>query len=196
MSGTLSGNFFEAAEISSNVTTRSTATMGNRIIRREIPGQFWNIKLTTTALDQDEMMDLFAFLTAQKGQYESFGIIPPIHGTTRGTGVSGVPLITQAYAAGASTIRANGGSGTLKTGDFIKFSNHDKIYMLITDVNQDASSEDTFEIYPALFSPVNTSTTIIYNNVEFKVMLNSNVSTFKTQSDGIYKLEIDVREDI
>jgi len=166
------------------------------MIRRQIGGQFWTLKLSTTKLDQEEMAALYAFIVKQEGAYESFSFIPPIHGNTRGTSISGTPAVTQTYAAGLKTIRANGGSGTLKTGDFIKFSNHDKVYMLTADVNQDASSEDTFEFFPPLASAIDNTTTIAYNNVAFKVMLTSDESTFKTQADGSYQLEFTVREDI
>lgn len=196
MSGTLSTNYFTSAEITSNTTTRTSVTIGNRMIRRQIGGQFWTLKLTSIKLDQDEMADLYAFIVKQAGTYESFSFIPPIHGNTRGTSISGTPTVTQTYAAGLTTIRANGGSGTLKTGDFIKFSNHDKVYMLVQDVNQDASSEDTFTFFPPLASAVDNTTTIAYNNVAFKVMLTSDESTFKTQADGTYEIEFTVREDI
>ena len=196
MSGTLSTNYFTGAEITSNTTTRTSTTIGNKMIRRQVGGQFWTLKLTTTNLDQDEMAELYAFLVKQEGTYESFSFVPPIHGNTRGTSVSGIPLVLNTYAAGLTSIRANGGSGTLKTGDFFKFSNHDKVYMLTADVNQDASSEDTFNFFPHLATAVDNTTTIAYNNVPFKVMLTTDESTFKTQADGSYQLEFTVREDI
>jgi len=196
MSGTLSTNYFESAEITSNTTTRTSMTIGNRMIRRQIGGQYWTLKLTSIKLDQDEMSQLYAFLIKQEGSYESFSFVPPIHGSTRGTSVSGTPLVLNTYAAGLTSIRANQGSGTLKTGDFIKFSNHDKVYMLTADVNQDASSEDTFQFFPPLATSIDNTTTIQYNNVPFKVMLTTDQSTFKTGTDGTYEIEFTVREDI
>jgi len=196
MSGTLSTNYFTSAEIVSNTTTRTSMTIGNRMIRRQVGGQFWTIKLTSTRLNRDEYAELYAFLVKQDGPYDSFTVVPPIYGSTRGTSVSGTPTVLDDYAAGLTSIRANQGSGTLKTGDFIKFSNHDKVYMLTADVNQDASSEDTFQFFPPLSTAIDNTTTIQYNNVPFTVILTTDTQTIKTNADGTSEIEFTVREDI
>jgi len=195
MSGLLSTNYFASAEIASNTTIRLSTTIANRMIRRDIGGQFWTVRLNTSSLTQAEMSELYAFIVSQNGQYESFTVVPPIHGNSRGT-ASGTVTITQTYAAGLKTVRANGATGTLLKGDFIKFSNHDKVYMLTSDVNMDASSEDTINIFPGLFTAVTSATTVTYDNVPFKVMLNESNTNFQTQIDGTYKIDFTLREDI
>jgi hypothetical protein len=67
--------------------------------------------------------------------------------------------------------------------------------MLTADVNQDLSSEDTFEFTPRLELAVNNTTTIIYNNVPFKMMLMSDRQVFKTNIDGTSRIEISLAED-
>ena len=195
MSGTLSSNYFETAEIISNTKTRISETLTNQMFRQQIGGQYWTIKLTSIALSRDEMGELYSFLVKQNGQYESFTLIPPVIQDSRGT-ASGTPIVTQTYNGGVTTIRANGGSGTLKAGDYIKFSNHDKVYMLTADVNQDASSEDTFEFFPRLTATVNNSTTIQYSDVPFKVFLTTDELAFKSATDGTHEIEFTVREDL
>jgi len=195
MSGTLSSNYFSSAEIVSNTKTRTTETLTNQMFRQQIGGQFWTIKLATTALTREEMGALYSFLVKQNGMYDTFTLIPPIIQDSAGTS-SGTPTVTQTYNGGVSSVRANGASGTLKAGDYIKFSNHDKVYMLTADVNQDASSEDTFEFFPILTTAVDNTVTIQYVDVPFKVMLMTDNITFKTQIDGTYTLDFEVREDI
>ena len=195
MSGTLSTNYFASAEIASNTTTRITTTIANRMLRRDIGGQFWTIRLNTANLTQADMSELYSFLVAQNGQYEAFAVVPPIHGNARGT-ASGTSTVTQTYAAGLKAVKANGASGTLLKGDFISFSNHDKVYMITEDVNMDASSEDTIHIFPNLVTAVTNATTITYDNVAFKVMLTDSSTNFKTQTDGTYKISFQLREDI
>ena len=100
------------------------------------------------------------------------------------------------YGAGVGLVKGNGGTGTLKAGDFIKFSNHDKVYMLTSDVNMDASTQDFFNIFPALAAAVTNTTTITYNDVGFTMMLGGDVTTFKTSADNTFQLEFSLREDI
>jgi hypothetical protein len=195
MSGTLSTNYFEDVEISSNTNTRQSITLSNRIIRRQIGGQFWSMKLSTVPLDRDDYAELYAFLVSQEGSFDSFTFVPPVIGNTRGT-AAGTPLVNATYAAGQTLVKGNNGTGTLKKGDFIKFSNHDKVYMLMADVNQDSSSQDFFNIFPGLRTAVDSSTTITYNSVGFKMLLNGDVTTFKTSADNTFQLEFGVREDI
>jgi hypothetical protein len=142
------------------------------------------------------MSELYAFLVKQNGPFDDFTIVPPKHGSTRSTNATGTPTVTGDYAAGVTSIKANGGGGSLLSGDFIKFSNHDKVYMIVQDVNQDLASEDDFEIFPALNTAIDNTTTIQYNNVPFKVHLESDRTAFKTGTDGTYKIEFNVGEDI
>lgn len=196
MSGTLSTNYFEAVEITSITTTRISETLSNKSFKRSVGGQRWALSLSSKNLSQAEMSELYAFLVRQNGPFEHFSIVPPKHGSTRSTNATGTPTVTGEFAAGVTSIRAQGGGGSLLSGDFIKFSNHDKVYMLVEDVNQDLSSEDYFEIFPALNTAIDSTTTIQYNNVPFKVHLESDRTAFKTGIDGTYKIDFNVGEDI
>ena len=195
MSGTLSTNYFASASITSETTTRISESISGISFRKAVGAQHWLLELTSHALDRAEQGELFAFLAKQEGMLGHFTIVPPIYGSTRSTNATGTPTVTQDYAAGVRSIRANLGGGTLFAGDFIKFSNHDKVYMLTADVNQDLSSEDTFEFTPHLEHEVDNTTTIVYNNVPFKVMLTNDRTGFKTDVDGTAKIQITLAED-
>jgi hypothetical protein len=196
MSGSLSTNYFESVEITSVTQTRISETLSNKSHKRSVGGQRWHLRLSSKNLTQAEMSALYAFLVKQNGPFDDFTIVPPKHGSTRSTNATSTPTVTEDYAAGVTSIRAQGGGGSLLSGDFIKFSNHDKVYMIVEDVNQDLSSEDYFEIFPALNTAIDNTTTIQYNNVPFKVHLESDRTAFKTGTDGTYKIEFDVGEDI
>lgn len=195
MSGTLSTNFFVSASITSETTTRITESLSGITYRKAVGTQHWLMTVTSKSLDRAEQGALFAFLAKQEGMLGSFTFVPPIYGSTNSDNATGTPLVTQDYVAGLSSVRANGGGGTLKSGDFIKFSNHDKVYMLTADVNQDLSSEDTFEFTPRLEHEVDNTTTIIYNDVPFKMMLMNDRQVFKTNLDGTSRIEISLAED-
>ena len=196
MSGSLTTNYFESAEIQSSNTTRISESMSRKVYRKNVGGQHWMMTLESKNLTRAEKAELFAFLAKQQGSFDSFTIVPPLYGSTRSTNAIDTPTVTEDYAAGVTSIRAQGGGGSLLAGDFIKFSNHDKVYMLTQDVNQDLSSEDYFEITPPLHKAIDNTTTITYNDVPFKVYQTSDMTSFKTNIDGTSKITIAVREDI
>lgn len=142
-------------------------------------------------------MSVYSFIVKQDGQYGSFTVVPPVVASTRGT-ATGTITISDAYAAGVTECRSTGGSGTLKKGDLIKFSNHDKVYMLTEDVNLDQmdSTEDVISFYPNLVTGITNTTTITYNNVPIKVYLDNDQQKYIAQADGTYKYEITVNEEI
>jgi hypothetical protein len=123
-------------------------------------------------------------------------VVPPVVASTRGT-ASGTITVNATVAAGQLTCNATGiATGTLKKGDLIKFSNHDKVYMLTEDVNLDGSSVDTLNFYPNLVSSISNTTTITYTDVPIKVYLDTDQQKYIAQSDGTYKYEIIVNEEI
>jgi hypothetical protein len=144
-----------------------------------------------------------AFINNQHGRLESFTITPPVIASTSGTATGTVTVVDDssidpAYniTAGSTAIPVSGGTGTLKAGDFIKFSNHNKVYQLTADTDLDGSTIDTINIFPALTTAVTGATTVTYNDVPFRVFLNSDQSTFATDVEGFYRYEIEVREEL
>ena len=144
----------------------------------------------------------YSFLVQQDGQFGSFTIVPPEIGSTRGTASGTVTVVDDSSVSpaynnqkGSSAIGVSGGSGTLKKGDIIKFSNHDKVYMLTEDVNLDGSTVDTLSLHPPLVTDLGAAT-ITYNSVPIKVFMDSDQLKFITQTDGTYKYEIVLNEEI
>lgn len=196
----MSGSFpitagFETLDWQSNTNTRITTSVSGKTQRVKTGSQFWSFKLKSPSMTRAQLMADYAFIVQQDGQAESFTVVPPEISSTRGT-ASGTITINATYAAGQSIVKGNGASGTLKKGDLIKFSNHDKVYMITEDVDMDASSEDTFNIYPPLTTAVSNSTTVTYNNVPVKVYFDKDEQKYITQADGTFKYEITVNEEI
>lgn len=140
-------------------------------------------------------MSVYSFIVKQDGQYGSFTVVPPVVASTRGT-ASGTITVNATHAAGVLACTTTGGTGTLKKGDLIKFSNHDKVYMLTEDLNLDESTVDTVNFYPNLVTGITNTTTITYTNVPLKVYLDTDQQKYIAQADGTYKYEITVNEEI
>lgn len=195
---------FQTLDFQSNTTTRVTVSVSGKTQRIRVGGQFWSFKLKSPAMTRADMMADYAFLVQQDGQFEAFTIVPPEISSTRGTatGTITVANVTStspalSLAAGSTAVGVTGGSGTLKKGDLIKFSNHNKVYMITEDVDLDGSTVDRLPIYPALTTALTGGgQTVTYTAVPFTVYLDTDEQKFITQADGTYKYEIVVNEEI
>lgn len=90
--------------------------------------------------------------------------------------------VNGAAAAGSSSVIIDNNNGTLTKGEFISFSNHDKVYLVTSNRVEDGS----LSIFPPLVSTVPDNTIIKYgNNVVLKARYNTDVILGITYTDGI-----------
>lgn len=186
---------FESLGIKSIQNTILSKSQSGKKLARQIDGQrFGFTARIITAKRSDVYGELMAFIIKQRSGKENFTIIPPEVEDARGT-ASGTPHGTA--SAGATSITLGGtGTGTLKAGDFIKFANHDKVYMVVAD--QSDISTGSLTIEPPLTTAVSSSN-ITYDNVPFTVHLTNDMQEFGVvgaDKDGnaLYQYEFDVEE--
>jgi len=197
MAGTfpISNSKFSTMGIRTSQDTIITITDSGKKLSRQIDGQrFGFTAQIITAKRSDVYGELMAFIMKQRSSRENFTIVPPEIEDARGT-ASGTPNGTA--SAGAVSITIGGSAtGTLKAGDFIKFSNHSKVYMVVEDQND--ISTGTLTIEPPLITAV-SSTDIQYDNVPFTVYLTNDIQEFGVvgadkNGNALYQFEIDVEE--
>jgi len=186
---------FESLGIKSIQNTIISKSVSGKKLSRQIDGQRWGFTARIiTAKRSDVYGELMAFIIKQRSGKENFTIVPPEVEDARGT-ASGTPNGTA--SAGATSITLGGsGTGTLKAGDFIKFANHDKVYMVVAD--QSDISTGSLTIEPPLTTAVSSSD-ITYDNVPFTVYLTNDIQEFGmvgADKDGnaLYQFEFDVEE--
>lgn len=208
MAGTFPTAGFTALELKSNTRSRLTESVSGNTQRIKTGSQHFSIKLKSPPLSRQDFNALYSFIIQQDGQVESFTLVPPVVSSTTGTMTGTVttanvnstdPAMSQAAGSTSVAITDDGTpSGTLKKGDVIKFSNHDKVYMLTEDLtlaNDSAVKQMSF--YPPLNTAITGGTdTVIYNNVPFKVFFQTDEVSYELQNDGYYRYEISVREEI
>ena len=95
---------------------------------------------------------------------------------------------------------AGDGAGRFKTGDFIKFASHNKVYMVVADVTS-SSNAATVTIEPPLVADIVNDSAVTYDDGAFTVHLTNDVQEFGvvgTDKDGnsLYKYEFDVEESL
>ena len=186
---------FQSLGIKSIQATIISKSVSGKKLARQIDGQRWGFTARIiTAKRSDVYGELMAFIIKQRSGKENFTIIPPEVEDARGT-ASGTPHGTA--SAGATSITLGGtGTGTLKAGDFIKFANHDKVYMVVADQSDISTGSVTIE--PPLTTAVSSSD-ITYDNVPFTVYLTNDIQEFGVvgaDKDGnlLYQFEFDVEE--
>ena len=84
----------------------------------------------------------------------------------------------------------DGLTGTLKAGDMIKFDNHSKVYMVVSDL----TGAGDLQIQPALRVAVPNDTPVTYDNVPFTVRLNNDIQEYALGSASLLDYEVDFIE--
>ena len=145
-----------------------------------------------------EFAPINAFITKQRGQYESFQVVPPVLNAGLGS-PAGTPLVNDdggASQTGRSVV-TDGWSNSItifKAGDYLKFANHDKVYTVTADATSDGSGDSTISIEPALVTSPADNSAVTYTSVPFTVALRSGIQEFSTGTSGLYKYELDLEE--
>ena len=193
----ISNDKFKSFEIKSIQNTIISISQSGKKLSRQIDGQRWAFTIDIiTAKRSDVYGKLMAFIVKQRSGKENFTIVPPEVANATGT-ASGIP--TGTASVGATSITLGGtGTGTLKAGDYIKFANHDKVYMVVED--QSDISTGSLTIEPPLTTAVSSSN-IQFDNVPFTVYLTNDVQEFGSvgnDKDGniLYQFELDVEESL
>jgi len=203
MSGALPDTSFDAINIRSQQKTLVSTTDSGKTFRRQVDGQRWTFTVSYPLMPRSTFAPIQAFIIKQRSQKENFTITFPSYLNAQGNenttiNVNGVP------AVGDTTIDIDGfhadGAGRLKAGDFIKFSGHSKVYMIMADVTS-SSNAATVTIEPPLRTALANDETVTYDSVPFTVYLNSDVQEFQANQSNnegkpLFKYEFDVTESL
>ena len=197
MSGQLpTSPVFNAMNFKSEVNTLISVSDSGRRFARQIDNQRWKFTCSYKLLTRAEFAPILAFITKQKGQKETFTVIPPKIKDALGSETTTIS-VNGSHTAGDSTIAIDGfnadSADSLKAGDFIKFQNHTKIYMVVADVTP-SSNAATVTIEPPLIEALANDETVTYDNVPFTVYLESSVQQYSLGINDLYNYDFDVCE--
>ena len=100
----------------------------------------------------------------------------------------------------ANTPSASDAEKLFRAGDLIKFASHDKVYMIVEDVDATSHSQ-TVTIEPPLRTALADNSVVTYSSIPITVHSTSDTQEFETNSndkDGnlLFKYEIDVIESL
>lgn len=140
-------------QIKSKVNTLQSESLSGKILTRKVGGQRFEATLVFPPMNSGAFNAIHAFLMEQEGTSGIFFIEIPTFGDTAGV-----------------------------AGEYINFSNHNKLYMVKSD------GIDTYPDQLVTGGTVNSSQTYM------RVSLRNSVQVIKYGSDGTVRLEIDVVE--
>ncbi len=200
MSGALpTSPAFADIKITSIQPTLTSRTISGKRQTRQIGGQYWRIYATYPPMTRSEFEPIYGFLMKQRGSFETFTMVPPVVGSTTATGY-GTPVINGGSQTGRTVNTdgwtANQSAGNLlKAGNYLKFANHDKVYVL-TDANTSGSSgESTLSIEPALLTSPADGSAITISSVPFTVyLMNSGLVEYNVDNTGLFYYDLDLCE--
>jgi len=198
----ISNSKFDTLGIKSIQNTIISKSVSGKKLARQIDNQRWAFTVSIkTGTRSDVYGELMAFIVKQRSGKENFTIVPPEVKNARGN-ESGTVLVNGDHAVGDTTINMDGHQNdnphAFKSGDFIKFASHSKVYMVVADV-QASSNASTVTIEPPLVSTIANDSVVTYDNVSFTVYLTNDIQDFGatgTTNDGklLYTYEMDVEE--
>lgn len=157
---------------------------GKRQVRNR-SAQKWHISGTFMPTDRDTFDPVWAYALSQKGQFTSFSYIPDVYNNAKGD----VSACTSAVAAAGSSSVTVTMTGTLKSGDYVKFASHDKVYIVTADLTGNGS----LSIYPALHAAT-TASVVTYDNVPFTVAFANDRQMFSRGPIDLHEYKVELIE--
>ena len=135
--------------------------------RRTLGAHRIQLEYTYPPMDADEMQPFIAFFTAMQGQAKAFKLNVPkelINDSTHIADTATHNVLIESGSTGAvgqRVIRADNFGNSLTTaikgGNFIQFSNHDKIYVVAADGGSDGDGDCLIRFEPGLLTAITAS---------------------------------------
>ena len=156
----------------------------------------WRLVITYPPMTRATFAPVAAFAVAQRGQFESFQIVPAIISVPQGTIAGSTPLVNGASQTGRALIIDGLAISTtvLKAGDLCKLAGNDKVYMQTVDLLSDGSGNATMALDPALVASPADGEALTFTAVPFTVALTNDIQEFAQSVDGFFTYEADFEE--
>jgi len=181
----------------SNRPNNTAYTLSGKRSVKQFAAQYFSFSVQMPPMKQSDFQQYYAFLVKQKGSFEDFTFEYPLDNLGTDKGETDI-LANGVHAIGDSTIAMDGFSvstdDVLKGGDLIKFSGHNKVYMVTGDANSNASGQATVSIEPPLQAALADNEAVTVNKPSLTVALVQDDVLYSTDAAGFFTLSFDVRE--
>ncbi len=148
----------------------------------------WTIDFRTRKLVHADARELQAFMDSLDGRYTTFTLPSPL------PYMGAVSSFNSRLSASAGdnsievkNLNTNG-DGDLKAGDYLNFSNHDKVYKIINSVDGDGSGNATMVIHPRLFVDIAANQSIVEGVFSLRLTSDNTGLNLSGSSHNIIKI--------
>lgn len=189
---------FTAVNFQQRTITKITQTASGRSVRTSNATTLWAGTLQFVPGTQAQYRPIQAFFAKARGPLNDFYVrIPGVSDFIGTDGASTLQVNTLATVGATSVVINNisGGTSVIKAGNVIQFAGHDKVYMVVADVNA-VSGNSTFTIEPPIITQTSPGASVTYKNPYFKMFATSDLQEFQYTNDGLVAYRVDVQETI
>lgn len=201
MSGTYPASpEFTSVEFKINTPTQTTETVNGRKRRAGFGVSFYTFNGKYASLTPSQASAVTSFVAKQYGQVESFQIVLPRISYNKAADFAqavGNAKVKTAAAKGVYQVILKGlgaNKAVFKAGDFVKFANHSKVYMVTDDITSDGAGEATLFFSGKLVVNVVVDEVLTINAVPFTVILDQDADEFTVANGGMTNIEVSFRE--
>jgi hypothetical protein len=190
---------FQAVNFKINTPTITTETNAGKIRRVGFGHSYYTMEAKYPSLTASQLGEVTGFVATAMGPLFSFEIVIPE------LSYSKAPITTANNVATTGNVSVGqrfvnltgvGVNNTiiLKAGDFFRFNNHSKVYMVTQDVTTSGSGTANVQFSGSVVSSVTSGTRIWTNGVPFTMILESPEQQFESSYGGISSLSLSMRE--
>lgn len=187
----------KAIQVGSNRPVSINYTLSGKRSVRQFASQYFTFAVQMPPLTQTQLQSFSAYLISKKGAFNTFDFGYPIDNLGTDKNTSGVKTRTT-HTTGATSIACDGFSAStndvVKAGDLIKFSGHNKVYIVTGDVNSNGAGQGSISVEPPLQSDLADNEVIDLNKPVITVSLLQNDLIYSTDPTGLFNLSFELRE--
>lgn len=184
-------------DLTDNTGAVVSRSLSGKRFARLFGGHLWQMRIKYPPMTRDEFAPLMGFIASQQGEFGTFTVVVPHLAIPFGSWV-GAPVVSGAISAGTAAVPLSGFTpnalGVAKSGDLIKFTNHNKVYMVTASVSANAGGLATIVLNTPLVAPLANAEIVIHNNVPLTVSLDGPVQSYPVGKASMYRFDLNVIE--
>lgn len=189
---------FQSINFKINTPSIVSETNSGKVRRVGYGHSYYTFDVKYPSLTASQLGEVTGFIATAMGPMFSFEIVLPELSvskaavtTANNAPTSGTVAVGQKYANLSSLPNS---TTVLKAGDFFRFNNHSKVYMVTQDCTSSGSGTANLQFSGACVSSVPSGTRIWTNGVPFTAILTNPEQAFEAGYGGISTLSLSMRE--
>lgn len=143
--------------------------------------QRWEIKTNLMPSSDSANFLLHSVLNGHSEVFDAY--MPQVYRPSKASTAVGVSTVSEFTGRGSAAVKIGGFTGTIYKGEFVRFANHNKVYLATANIT---AGGNYISIFPKLLVPVPSNTVMTYgNDVIFRARYDTDTVLGISYKDGI-----------